>query len=199
MTTETLYELLIEGIIEQGYGVADAFVSPNELAALRKLLLQHYADGHFKQAGIGKGDSHQHQTGIRGDSILWLEQDSEAISELGYMQHINDFISYLNHSCFTGLNSFELHYAHYPTGTFYKKHTDRFTNDQSRAYSLIMYLNEDWKEDDGGELLLYLDNGQEHKILPLGGRVVCFPSHVIPHEVLPAKKLRLSLTGWLKK
>jgi SM-20-related protein len=34
-------------------------------------------------------------------------------------------------------------------------------------------------------------------ILPLAGRLVCFRSDQIEHEVLPATRERLSLTGWL--
>jgi SM-20-related protein len=93
----------------------------------------------------------------------------------------------------------EVHYAYYPTGTFYKKHLDSFVNDQSRKYSVILYLNEDWVESHAGELLLYLNNDKIVRIEPIAGRLVFFPSHEIPHEVTPTNKPRLSITGWLKK
>jgi SM-20-related protein len=40
--------------------------------------------------------------------------------------------------------------------------------------------------------------GHESKdVLPVAGRLVCFRSDLLEHEVLPATRERLSLTGWL--
>jgi SM-20-related protein len=36
-------------------------------------------------------------------------------------------------------------------------------------------------------------------VLPLGGRLVTFLSDGLPHEVLPARRERASITGWLKR
>ncbi|MCO6705038.1 2OG-Fe(II) oxygenase, partial [Streptomyces sp. CHB9.2] len=36
-------------------------------------------------------------------------------------------------------------------------------------------------------------------VLPLGGSLVCFLSGQLPHEVLPATRERLSLTGWFRR
>ncbi|HKJ41953.1 MAG TPA: 2OG-Fe(II) oxygenase, partial [Sunxiuqinia sp.] len=59
------------------------------------------------------------------------------------------------------------------------------------------YLNENWSKDDGGQLILYLDNQNLH-ITPKWGVTVIFKSDSIEHEVLPAKRNRYSVTGWLK-
>jgi SM-20-related protein len=59
-------------------------------------------------------------------------------------------------------------------------------------------LNLEWQENDGGELALYLPEG-EKRVLPIGGRLVCFESDKIEHAVLTANRNRLSLTGWLKR
>ena len=48
----------------------------------------------------------------------------------------------------------------------------------------------------GGELVIYADQVTTH-IEPVPGRVVFFSSD-IPHEVLPTRIPRLSLTGWMK-
>jgi SM-20-related protein len=68
--------------------------------------------------------------------------------------------------------------------------------------SIILYLNDSWKEADGGQLRLYLpqDDGTERveDVLPIGGRLVVFLSAEVPHEVLPTHKPRLSITGWLR-
>jgi SM-20-related protein len=62
--------------------------------------------------------------------------------------------------------------------------------------SVICYLNDQWKTEDRGSLLLYLPDGPLD-ILPISGRLVCFRSDQIEHEVQPATRERLSLTGWL--
>ena len=64
---------------------------------------------------------------------------------------------------------------------------------------MVFYLNEDgWLPEFGGELTLYLDEGDK-TILPLPGRVVIFESQVIEHEVKRVMaNERLSITGWLK-
>jgi SM-20-related protein len=79
---------------------------------------------------------------------------------------------------------------------------DVFRNDDRRELSLICYLNErDWDIRDGGELVLYLPgktNENVKVIHPMPGQLVLFLSREIEHEVKPALRNRMSLTGWLK-
>jgi SM-20-related protein len=84
----------------------------------------------------------------------------------------------------------------YPVGSFYKRHLDQFKQDDHRKLSLICYLNEDWKETHGGQLRMHLPLGMVD-VLPIGGKLVCFRSDMIEHEVLPATRERYSLTGWI--
>lgn len=65
--------------------------------------------------------------------------------------------------------------------------------------SLVLYLNDAWLPEQGGELRLYLDERRHQDVLPLGGSLVCFLSGQLPHEVLPATRERLSLTGWFRR
>jgi SM-20-related protein len=97
---------------------------------------------------------------------------------------------------FLSLKDYEIHMTVYPTGSFYKRHLDQFRADDHRKLSAICYLNRNWTDDDGGQLRMYLPEGNKD-FLPLAGRLVCFRSDQIEHEVLPAKKERLSLTGWI--
>jgi SM-20-related protein len=87
-------------------------------------------------------------------------------------------------------------------GTFYRRHLDRFRTDSKRKLSVITYLNEGWQPTHGGQLLIYRpqpDAPEETiSIDPLGGRMVCFDSGLLEHEVLPATRDRLSITGWLR-
>ena len=55
---------------------------------------------------------------------------------------------------------------------------------------------------DGGELRLYLGTGSRGRsfdVLPRGGMLVVFLSDRFPHEVLPARRERLSLAGWFRR
>jgi SM-20-related protein len=110
---------------------------------------------------------------------------------------MDKFVRYLNRTCYTGITGYEFHYALYEQGSFYKRHLDQFKNNTSRAYSIIMYLNADWQEKDGGELVLYhLDHIQT--IAPMNGKCVFFKSSELEHEVLITHQPRMSITGWLK-
>jgi SM-20-related protein len=101
-------------------------------------------------------------------------------------------------TCFTGITDYEFHYSLYETGSFYKKHLDQFKNNSNRQFSMISYLNADWLEADGGQLLIHSEGGQQ-KIDPVQGRTVFFKSDDLEHEVLVTNKRRLSVTGWLKR
>ena len=199
--TETLFESLIDGILETGYGVVDSFLAPGEVAILRNRLQQRQAAGQFREAGIGNGQA-AIEKAVRGDEILWLEATTAAPEEAAFLERIDQFIGYVNRTCYLGLRDSELHYARYPVGTFYKRHLDQFRADSKRKLSVIYYLNDAWQPTDGGQLAVYLPqpNGPEQTMLidPIGGRLVCFDSGLLEHEVLPATRERLSITGWLR-
>ncbi|MNF18077.1 hypothetical protein D3C80_2219580 [compost metagenome] len=46
---------------------------------------------------------------------------------------------------------------------------------------------------------MYLEGGAEHDVMPTGGCLVVFLSGDVPHEVLPASRDRLSITGWFRR
>lgn len=198
-----LYETIIADLLEKKYSVIDHFFSDDEVLSLRTSLLDKYEEDKFKKSAIGSRVNEQIIEEIRGDFILWLNESIATDSEKLFFNKINDLAAYLNRTCFLGILHKEFHYAVYPEGTFYKRHLDTFQNDDRRKLSVVCYLNdENWKNDDGGELVLYLDeNGTEVPkiIYPLPGRVVVFESQVIEHEVKPVlASERLSITGWLK-
>ena len=112
---------------------------------------------------------------------------------------MDDFVQYLNETCYTGITSYEFHYAMYEKGSFYKRHLDRFRNDDRRLFSMITYLNADWQEGDGGELSIFHDDGQTQNISPTNGKSVFFKSDELEHEVLKTIVPRMSITGWLRR
>ncbi|HPQ21723.1 MAG TPA: 2OG-Fe(II) oxygenase, partial [Saprospiraceae bacterium] len=81
---------------------------------------------------------------------------------------------------------------------FYRRHKDQFNNDFGRKFSLVSYLNEDWKSADGGQLVVYTQQSSK-KIEPRLGTTVFFRSDVTEHEVLLSHAPRFSIAGWLKK
>lgn len=190
------YEKLIQGLLDKGFGTVDNWLSAESLIDLRKSLLKHYEKDNFHLAGIGNRDNLQTLEKVRNDHIYWLDFLLANEVELLFKQQIDDFVNYLNRTCFAGIHNYEFHYAVYDQGSFYKKHIDRFNNDDKRRFSMVFYLSDEWLEGDGGELLLY-QNQEVYTIKPKPGTMVFFCSD-IPHEVLPSFKRRLSLTGWMK-
>ncbi len=193
-----LYENIITDITKQQYSVINDFFSSDEVNLLRESLIQRHTENGFKKAAIGNRLNEAIIEAIRGDLILWMDEKKANTNELLFFNKINSLVSYLNKTCFLGILYKEFHYAIYPNGTFYKKHVDTFKNDDRRKLSFVCYLNEaDWLPENGGELVLYCNEG-EKIIYPLSGRVVIFESQCIEHEVKPVKTERLSITGWLK-
>lgn len=202
MQLNPLYEKVIEDLLERQYSIVDDFFTAAEVRALRQSLIDKYQEARFRKSAIGNQSNEQVIEAVRGDFILWLDEDSARGAEALFFDKINDFKDYLNRTCFMGINDKEFHYAIYPEGTFYKRHLDTFQNDSRRKLSMVCYLNtEEWKPEYGGELAIYLDdNGNEKRVdvYPLRGRMVVFESQILEHEVKPVKRERLSITGWLK-
>ncbi len=190
------FDLLIDGLVENGYAVIDNFLSPPEVAAILELDDFKSALLHFKKAGIGKQQDKQINESIRGDYIQWIDKQNSAGPLAVYVKRLEELIPYINQNLFLSLKDYEVHMTVYPAGSFYKRHLDQFHKDDHRKLSVICYLNSNWKEEEGGQLRMHLPDGAKD-ILPIAGRLVCFRSDQIEHEVLPATRERLSLTGWM--
>ena len=193
------FEELIQGLIDNEYGSCNDFLLPSTVMGLRANMAILKATGDLKVAGIGNKSDFQKNTLIRGDKVNWIDQDSIDPFEDIYLKKVWRFIQHLNQTCFTSINNYESHYANYEKGKFYKKHVDQFKNENARQFSIILYLNENWKAEDEGMLSLYPANGVQQRISPVGGRMVFFKSEEMEHEVHPSStKERKSIAGWLK-
>jgi SM-20-related protein len=191
------FESLVRQLLDRQYGIMDDFMMPMDYIQLRQHMMDYLERGEFKAAGIGQHAGFQQNTGIRNDRIRWIDEHTMLGGERDYLARIQRFMQFLNETCYTGLRSVECHYAVYGIGSFYKKHLDQFQSDSGRRYSIILYLNEQWTEADGGQLVLY--KGDETiTILPAGNRFVFFESDKLEHEVLPANRDRWSVTGWMR-
>jgi SM-20-related protein len=108
----------------------------------------------------------------------------------------------LNRELFLGLHGMESHAAHYPPGSFYRRHLDAFRHDNLRTLTVILYLNRRWHSNDGGALRLFLDSDRDGDfvdLLPESGRLVAFMSARFHHEVLETHRLRSSITSWFSR
>lgn len=197
-----LFEGIISSLMEQKYCVVDDFFSVGETSLMREGLLTKFEDDRFTKAAIGNQFNQFIVKSIRGDYILWMDEKADDTATQLFFGKINELANYLNKTCFLGILHKEFHYALYPEGAFYKRHLDTFQNDDRRKLSVVCYLNEPyWKVSDGGELAIYLNlDGKEttKMICPISGRMVIFESQELEHEVMPAHKNRMSITGWLK-
>jgi SM-20-related protein len=194
-----LFEPMVASLVEQDYCVADDFLDRGECKRLLERLLEMHAQGQFKKAGIGRGGDFQRNAGIRGDEILWVEKSEESTALAEFLNKMEAMIAYFNRHCFTGIRDYEAHFALYPPGTYYHRHLDQFKGNDHRKFSFILYLNADWEPEHGGELRLYLPKEEGEvsvDIAPVAGRVVCFRSSTVPHEVLTTYVPRYSVTGW---
>ncbi len=184
--------------------------------------------GGLRAAGIGRGQHFRANSAIRSDHIQWLDPERATAAQRHYLGILEELRLAINRTLFLGLFEFEGHLAVYPPGAFYRKHLDQFQGTQHRLVTVILYLNPDWREADGGQLRIHVEagggqgaegrapgegstgrspcpaamtgpEGRYLEVLPLAGRLVCFLSGDFPHEVLPARRERLSITGWFRQ
>lgn len=198
MSVQTDYwlETIADALAKQGFAIEDNFLSHQEVQDILQVFEIHQENGQFKIAGIGKSDEVLIDQSIRGDRIRWINPQDALPPVQIFLKKINDLIDYLNATCFLGIKDYEAHFTMYPPGTFYERHLDQFKTSGNRKISFICYLNEGWTPADGGELRLYLEDGHKD-INPIAGRLACFVSSEIEHEVLVCHRTRYSMTGWM--
>ena len=193
---ENTFNALINGFIDTKVGISENFLPPSLATQLKEILLSLYANDQLQSAGTGNNKMVTHDKSVRSDMIYWLDRNHKNPYENEFFDLIDNFVSYLNSTCYTGITGYEFHYALYEKGSFYNKHLDQFRNNDSRKYSMIMYLNENWQKADGGELCIYQADRRQN-ISPENGKMVFFKSSELEHEVLLTNKARMSITGWL--
>ena len=191
------FEILISSYLETKIGIAEHFFSVELLEHLKTNLLELSANKLLKAAGTGHDDGLNYNSAIRSDAIYWLDRAHNNVFENEFFDRMDAFVSYLNESCYAGISSYEFHYSLYEAGTFYKTHLDQFKDNSKRKYSMINYLNANWKPSDGGQLCIH-EGGAEQLINPTQGKTVFFKSNELLHEVLLSHEKRMSITGWLK-
>ncbi len=192
---------IFDVIALQGYAVAAEALPVEQSKALARECELRYDSGQFASARIGRGLQQMAEDSIRSDRIHWLDAHDSQADIADWFEQIKSWVRAINQNFYLSLNAFECHFACYEPGAFYRRHIDRFQNDDGRRLSLILFLNEGWSKDDGGELIIYHPDVPAQKLAtvwPEIGTLVLFQSDRFPHEVMPTKRRRLALTGWLK-
>ncbi|WP_312937156.1 2OG-Fe(II) oxygenase [Pseudomonas sp.] len=189
---------LVDDLALRGWSQQALFLPAELTRELATECLRRSAEGELSPAGIGRGLGQEVRETIRGDQTQWLEA-GEAPSCDQYLAVMDSLRLAINRGLFLGLEDFECHFALYPPGAFYRRHLDRFRDDDRRMVSAVLYLNEHWQHGQGGELRLFLDEHEVLDVPPVAGSLVVFLSGQVPHEVLPTHCERLSLTGWFRR
>jgi SM-20-related protein len=191
---------IIDDLTENGYAICDAFFAPEIISALADKATKRYLAGTMAAAKTGQSTQLLNST-IRGDSIFWLSETSANTSVQAYFSKMHLLRNALNLHLFLNVQELETHLAVYPIGGVYEKHLDQFSQGegvQARQLSSVLYLNNQWLAADGGALRLHLNAHEYLDIAPTAGKLVLFLSSQFWHEVLPATRDRISLTGWFR-
>ncbi len=189
---------VVDDLATRGWSQQALFLPAALARTLAAECRRRYADGELNPAGVGRGPAQEVREAIRGDQIQWIDPgQAEACDQ--YLEAMDALRQAINQGLFLGLEDFECHFALYPPGAFYRRHLDRFRDDDRRMVSAVFYLNEDWQPEDGGQLRMFLADDEAYDVQPQAGCLAVFLSGEIPHEVLPAGRERLSLTGWFRR
>jgi len=191
---DLIFDELIDSYLATNVGTVKNFLSNALSAHLADNITALYANDLLLAAGTGNDVLVNHDKLVRSDKIYWLDRLHNNRYENDFFDLMDRFVYYLNSTCYTGITGYEFHYTLYEKGSFYKRHLDNFKQNGTRAFSMIMYLN---NEVDGGELRIYQGNSCLD-IAPNAGKSVFFKSNELEHEVLVTYLPRMSVTGWLK-
>ncbi len=188
-----IYLNIVDALVQKGYVILEDALDPKLPSKLKDFAL----GSEFKYAGIsGASDLHL-DLSRRRDKIHWLDEDKGVQSE--FLDFTHKLRKTLNQELYLGLCYYESHFAIYEEGDFYEKHLDAFKNSKNRVVTTVYYLNENWNENDGGELVIYDENDKIiRQLSPHSNTLVVFMSDRFAHEVLPAKQQRFSIAGWFR-
>ena len=191
-------DALIDALAAHGFAIVRDALPGRVVRDLRDCARDLDANDAFAPAGVGRGSARAERADLRGDRIAWLADAPGDAREHEARAWLDELRLRCNRELMMGLEALEAHYAIYPPGTGYARHRDRFRDDDARVLSCIVYLNEAWSADDGGALRIHA--GEEtFEVLPEGGTLVLFLAADFEHEVLPARRERLALTGWFRR
>lgn len=185
----------LEPLRRNGVLICDEFLSTD--------LYRHICDdfdfkrerGLFRGAYWGTPGQLKEDSDVRGDQILWWEDDTVCAAQTEFLSRVQKIESRMNQEFFLGLRDLEIHYACYPGGSRYEKHFDNPHGANRRVISGVFYLNSNWNSAHGGDLVF----SRGERIHPKGNRLVLFLSQEIEHEVEETTVIRKSIVMWFRR
>lgn len=202
MTRAPDLDAIADRLASQRWLVIAHWLDPPLQRALLECARERAQAGLLNPARIGRATELRSASEVRGDAIQWLEVDDPADCVGALLQQLDQLRAALNERLYLGLVEIEAHFAHYPPGSRYQRHLDRFRSDDARALSAVIHLGEPWHGEHGGELRLYLegpDGETSIDLPPEPGQLVLFLSGEIEHEVLPTRRGRYSVACWMRQ
>ena len=186
-------------IAARGWSWQPDFLPDDLAAALRAEIFARDAEQELAMAGIGREDAFQLDRSVRLTRISWMDGSSAA--QRAFFDWAEQLRQSLNRTLLIGLFDFESCFAVYPEGGFYDRHLDSFEGARNRVMSLVVYLNEDWTEEQGGALVIWPERAGETdapavRLLPLGSGVAFMLSETVPHAVEVTRARRYAIAGW---
>ena len=208
----------------QGYCVIDGFLThpslpPTFTSTLSTCLTSLLSASAFHPGSMQASQSWS-DPALRGDLVYWLPSPSPpSVSPVPAIPPPITALLALLHSSVQSLAAVlpsfpcaaaSSQLAVYPAGGRYVRHRDTKEGGPVRRLTAIVYLNEGWKEDWGGQLRLWVrkeaevEGGEEGvaeeavDVWPTYGRLLLFQSAEMEHEVLPTTHQRAALTSWFK-
>lgn len=137
---------------------------------------------------------------VRGDTVRWVEETDLLSTNIWLALH--NLKDRMNKEFFLSGQRWDVQAACFKNSNGYARHKDTTGKKNSRVLSLVFYTNPDWKDGDGGELVLYPEiegadgDGARVIVEPRAGTFVLFkPS--MEHEVRPSFSERTSVACWL--
>ena len=189
--------LIAKELEQTGYIVLANALADELLQGLQKRC-EDDGSGRFQAAHVGRGTAKQKIESLRGDAISWIEANDPV--DCAFLEQMETLRRELNARLFLGMFDYESHYASYNSGYGYAKHSDVLQGKKNRILTTVLYLNEDWQPEHGGELVVYDPSGETAilKVQPTFGTMIIFLSESFPHEVLISNTTRRSIAGWFR-
>jgi len=208
-------ELLAKQLDEVGFVIIDDFM-PEEMArAVKASNVNLYQQSEMEEGATTGGNE---RVGIphRGDVLKWIGYDGATEASrcvCAFVDHIEKAVQSIGNAAqevapqvATAMSSIqwrsETMLTCYPAAqrARYFRHTDN-SSGNGRLLTALVYLNENWKQGDGGELRLFYPGEKNLKVRmevePLWNRLLLFWSDDrSPHEVLSACQDRFAATVW---
>lgn len=203
----------LQDLNANGYVIIENFLPDDLQESLRRDVRTLRDKGKFKVAKIGQDATNTLNTNIRVAETCFLGKDKLTDTPDASRSKLYDVLDQIRVDLPQPLDASlsEFLYAYYPSGGFYRRHRDAIPGSASmlRKFSLLMYLNKNWVEENGGKLRMHMDSGGDElppgeepnylDVSPKGGTLVLFNSDQVPHEVLDTESERIAIVGWYNR